>query len=148
VLWRGDALDLPFEDETFAAVSVGFGLRNVVDPDRGLAEMVRVVRPDGVVAILDFDLPRLPLLGPMYRFYLTKILPGVGQWVSRNRDGAYHYFSKSVLQFEKGESLADKLRQTGLQNVSFQQMTCGVVSLYQGVKMTSQAGRENLTKTV
>jgi demethylmenaquinone methyltransferase/2-methoxy-6-polyprenyl-1,4-benzoquinol methylase len=70
----------------------------------------------------------------MYRFYLTKVLPGVGKWISRNREGAYHYFSKSVLQFEKGESLADKLRQAGLQEVSFQQMTCGVVSLYRGRK--------------
>jgi len=133
-LWQGDALDLPFEDATFAAASVGFGLRNVADPDRGLAEMVRVVRPGGIVAILDFDLPRLPLLGPMYRFYLTKVLPGVGKWISRNREGAYHYFSKSVLQFEKGEPLAEKLRQAGLRDVSFQRMTCGVVSLYRGRK--------------
>ena len=132
VLWQGDALALPFEDKTFAAATVGFGLRNLVDPDGGIAEMVRVVRPGGVVAILDFDLPRLPLLGPMYRFYLTKVLPGMGKWISRNQEGAYHYFAKSVLQFEKGESLAGKLRQAGLQNVCFQRMTCGIVSLYRG----------------
>jgi len=134
-LRQGDAMELPFEDATFAAASVAFGLRNVADPDRGIAEMIRVVRPGGVVAILDFDLPRLPLLGPMYRFYLTKVLPGLGKWISRNREGAYHYFSKSVLQFEKGESLAEKLRQAGLRDVSFQRMTCGVVSLYRGVKI-------------
>ena len=138
VLWQGEALDLPFEDATFAAASVGFGLRNVADPVRGITEMVRVVRPGGVVAILDFDLPRLPLLGPMYRFYLTKILPGVGQGISRNREGAYHYFSNSVLQFEKGESLAEKLRQAGLQDVSFRRMTCGVVSLYSGKKTKNE----------
>jgi len=135
ILWQGDALALPFEDATFAAASVAFGLRNVADPDRSIAEMVRVVRPGGIVAILDFDLPRLPLLGSMYRFYLTRVLPGVGKWVSRNREGAYHYFAKSVLQFEKGESLADKLRQAGLHEVSFKRMTCGVVSLYRGRKI-------------
>jgi len=134
VLWQGDALDLPFENDTFAAVSVGFGLRNTIDPERGITEMVRVVRPGGTVAILDFDLPRFPLLGPMYRFYLTKILPGVGKWISRNQEGAYHYFSESVLQFAKGESLADKLRQAGLHEVSFKRMTSGVVSLYRGKK--------------
>ena len=139
VLWQGDALALPFEDATFVAATVAFGLRNTADPDHGLAEMVRVVRPGGIVAILDFDLPRLPILGSIYRFYLTRVLPGVGNWISRNREGAYQYFANSVLQFEKGESLAEKLRQAGLQNVSFKQITGGVVSLYRGRK-NGQAG--------
>ena len=132
VLWQGDALALPFAEKTFSAVSVGFGLRNVVDPDRGLAEMVRVTRPGGIVAVLDFDLPNIPLVAPLYRFYLTKVLPGIGKCVSRNREGAYHYFSKSVMQFEKGEAFINKLRDAGLQQVKMRRMTCGVATLYWG----------------
>ncbi len=134
VLWQGDALELPFEDQTFAAVSVGFGLRNVVDLRRGLSEMVRVAKPGGVVAVLDFDLPRLPFVAPLYRFYLTRFLPCLGKWISRNREGAYRYFSESILRFEKGETLADQLRDAGLSDVRFRRMTCGVVSLYWGRK--------------
>lgn len=133
-LREGDALNLPFEDELFPAVCVAFGLRNEFDPERGIAEMVRVAKPGGVIAILDFDLPGIPGIGALYRFYLKKILPIFGRWISRNREGAYDYFSESVVRFEKGETLAQRLKNAGLIEVRFHRFTLGTVSLYLGRK--------------
>lgn len=133
-LCEGDALDLPFESDLFSVTSVAFGLRNEENLVRGLAEMVRVTKIGGVVAILDFDLPRLPVISSLYRFYLTQVLPRFGQWVSRNRDGAYQYFSQSIVAFEKGESLAQRMREAGLENVTFHRFTFGTTTLYLGTK--------------
>ncbi len=133
-LFEGDALRLPFEDSLFSAVSVGFGLRNVADLDRGIAEMVRVARPGGKVAILDFTLPKFPIFSSVYRFYLQRMLPFFGQFLSTNREEAYRYFSESVMQFEKGEALAERLRAAGLVEVRFFPMTLGTVTLYLGTK--------------
>ncbi len=132
--FEGDALRLPFEDSLFSVVSVGFGLRNVADLDRGIAEMVRVARPGGKVAILDFTLPKFPVFSSVYRFYLQRMLPFFGQFLSTNREEAYRYFSESVMQFEKGEALAERLRAAGLAEVRFFPMTLGTVTLYLGTK--------------
>lgn len=133
-LWHGDALELPFEDDLFSVVSVGFGLRNVIDTDRGITEMVRVARPGGVVAVLDFDLPRIPGISFLYRIYLQRILPALGRWFSKNREGAYDYFVRSVIRFEKGAAMVEKLQNAGLENVRVQRMTFGIASLYRGRK--------------
>src|SRR5262245_23850644 len=86
---EADAQLLPFPDDFFQISTVAFGLRNVTDTDRGLAEMVRVTRPGGKVAILEFSQPRGRLFSRLYRFYFRKILPLIGQVVSRSKDNAY-----------------------------------------------------------
>src|SRR5438445_33930 len=88
---EADTQRLPFPDDAFQLVVVAFGLRNVTDTDRGLAEMVRVARPGGRVAILEFSRPRHWLFGRAYRFYFRWLLPAIGRGVSRSRDGAYDY---------------------------------------------------------
>lgn len=131
---EADAQRLPFADHRFQLVTVAFGLRNVTDADKGIAEMVRVARPGGRVAILEFSRPRHWLFGPLYRFYFRRVLPFIGQLVSRSRDNAYNYLPASVMQFPDGEALAAKLRQHGLMDVKWHPLTFGIATLYVGTK--------------
>ena len=131
---EADAQALPFPSGRFQLVTVAFGLRNVADTDRGLAEMVRVVRPGGRVAILEFSRPHHPLLGRLYLWYFRHVLPCVGQLLSRSRENAYHYLPASVLAFPDGEALAARMRGHGLANVRLYPFTFGIATLYVGEK--------------
>jgi demethylmenaquinone methyltransferase/2-methoxy-6-polyprenyl-1,4-benzoquinol methylase len=140
--WRihfleADAQRLPFPDDFFQISTVAFGLRNVTDANRGLAEMVRVTHPGGKVAILEFARPRGWLFGRLYRFYLDKILPVIGQAISRSKDNAYRYLPASILDFPDGDALAERLRQHGLRDVRWHPLTFGIAALYVGTKQTS-----------
>ena len=130
----GDALDLPFKDARFALVAVAFGLRNVGDTQRGLAEMVRVCKPGGTVAVLEFSMPALPILRHCYRFYFHTFLPKLGEWFAKNQDQAYRYLPESVLQFDQPEQLAERLTQLGVTGVQIQPMTFGIATLVWGQK--------------
>jgi demethylmenaquinone methyltransferase/2-methoxy-6-polyprenyl-1,4-benzoquinol methylase len=133
-LLEADAQRLPFPDNTFALVCVAFGLRNITDMHRGLSEMVRVTRPGGRVAILEFSRPRHRLLGFLYQWYFRYGLPLIGQLLCRNRFAAYRYLPESVLQFPDYEKLADILQSHGLRDVSFTPFTGGIATLYVGRK--------------
>ena len=130
----GDATDLPFEDDHFAVVAIAFGLRNVCDTQRGLAEMVRVCKVGGTIAILDFSMPTLPMIRHCYRLYFHTFLPRLGQWFAKNQDQAYHYLPESVLQFDQPVQLAERLAQLGIVDVQMKPMTCGIVTLVWGRK--------------
>jgi demethylmenaquinone methyltransferase/2-methoxy-6-polyprenyl-1,4-benzoquinol methylase len=136
---EADAQALPFAADTFQVVTVAFGLRNITDPDRGLAEMVRVTRPGGRVAVLEFSRPRHWLLGRLYTAYFRYVLPLVGQLLSRSKESAYKYLPESVLRFPDYEVLADKLRGHELTDVTYHPFTFGVATLYVGVKPTRPA---------
>lgn len=131
---EADAQRLPFPDNTFQIATVAFGLRNVTDTDRGLAEMVRVTKPGGRVAILEFSQPRHWLFGRLYRFYFRWVLPSVGQAISRSKDSAYRYLPASVMDFPDGEALAERLRGHGLSEVRWHSFTFGIATLYVGTK--------------
>ena len=131
---QADTQGLPFEDDRFAIVSVAFGLRNVADTDRGLAEMTRVCRPGGQVAVLEFSTPRLQPLRGLYLFYFRHILPRIGQLFARNKSAAYEYLPASVGQFPEGEALAERMRGVGLKNVKYWPLTFGIATLYLGRK--------------
>jgi demethylmenaquinone methyltransferase/2-methoxy-6-polyprenyl-1,4-benzoquinol methylase len=131
---EADTQQLPFRDDMFQITCVAFGLRNVTDTDRGLAEIVRVTRPGGRVAVLEFSKPRHWLFGRLYRFYFRHVLPRVGQWFSRSPDSAYHYLPASVLEFPDYEALTARMEQHGLTETSFYPFTFGIATLYVGVK--------------
>jgi len=131
---EADAQRLPFPHNHFQITTVAFGRRNVTDTDRGLAEMVRVTRPGGRVAILEFSQPRGRLFGRLYRFYFRHVLPRIGQAISRSEDNAYRYLPASVLEFPDGEALAERLRRHGLTEVRGHALTFGIATLYVGTK--------------
>ena len=129
-----DTLILPFLDDTFDVVSVGFGIRNVSDLEMGIREMVRVAAPGGRVVILEFTQPVNPLFRSLYYFYFTKILPFVGNLISRSQDDAYGYLPRSVMKFPNCEALKAVMEQCGLTDVQFYRKTFGIVSIHVGQK--------------
>jgi demethylmenaquinone methyltransferase/2-methoxy-6-polyprenyl-1,4-benzoquinol methylase len=131
---EADAQQLPFPDDHFQITTVAFGLRNVTDTDRGIAEMVRVTQPGGQVAILEFSQPRGWLFGRLYRFYFRRVLPLIGQMISRSKENAYRYLPASVQEFPDGEALAARLRGRGLVDVKWHPLTLGIATLYVGRK--------------
>lgn len=128
----GDALSIPFESERFSVVTVAFGLRNVGETDRCLSEMVRVCRPGGRVAVLEFSMPTLPILGGLYRFYFRSVLPRIGRWLTKNPDDAYSYLPESVLAFDDPASLRGRMERLGLIDVQTTPMTFGIATLLVG----------------
>ena len=129
-----DTLILPFLDNTFDVVSVGFGIRNVSDLELGIREMTRVAVPGGRVVILEFTQPVNPLFRSLYYFYFTKILPFVGNLISRNKDDAYGYLPRSVMKFPDCDALKAVMEQCGLIEVQFNRKTFGIVSIHVGKK--------------
>jgi demethylmenaquinone methyltransferase/2-methoxy-6-polyprenyl-1,4-benzoquinol methylase len=133
-LVEGDTQHLPLPDDTFGVVTVAFGLRNVSDTVRGVDEMIRVARPGGQVAILEFSRPRGAWLGQFYLFFFRRILPRIGQAIAPNEQGAYDYLPRSVMQFPDGQQMLDLLAARGLTELRQYPLTFGIATLYVGAK--------------
>lgn len=131
---EADAQALPFPDNEFQLVSVAFGLRNVADTDAGLREMVRVLRPGGRLAVLEFTTPRWQPLRGLYGWYFRNVLPRIGQALMRNNSAAYEYLPASVGQFYEYEQLTERMAAAGLLETRFHPLTFGVATLYVGTK--------------
>ncbi len=125
----GDAERLPFPDERFHAVTIGFGVRNFSELSVGLREIQRVLRPGGRLAILEFSRPRAFLLRRVYFFYFKFILPGIGRLVSRN-PLAYRYLYESVMDFPEGEAFRSRLTQAGFLDPVERRLTFGIATIY------------------
>ena len=132
-LGLGDALSLPFRENTFSGSMIAFGLRNVVEKEQDLSEMVRVVRPGGKVVILEFTFPQKGLMRRLYPVYFKRILPRIGGLISGDRS-AYTYLPESVLHFRYAEEYEGLMRKSGLANVLSRQLTGGVASIISGMK--------------
>jgi demethylmenaquinone methyltransferase/2-methoxy-6-polyprenyl-1,4-benzoquinol methylase len=132
-LVRGDALNLPVRDRSADAITVGFGIRNVQEPERGCAEMARVLRPGGRLAILEFGMPRVPGVRAVYEWYFNRVLPFIGRRIS-GHGGAYSYLPASVGSFPPPAEFVAVLRQAGFADVRAVPLTFGIVYLYTGVK--------------
>ena len=131
---EADTMRLPFSDDLFQIVCVAFGLRNVSDTDAGLREMVRVCRAGGVTVVLEFSMPRNPLLKTLYGWYFRYILPRIGQTLVRNTQTAYNYLPASVGEFPQGEALVRRMVAAGLTEVRCCPFTFGIATLYYGKK--------------
>lgn len=126
---EADALALPFPADSFDLVTVAFGLRNIADTAGGLAEMARVCRPGGRLAILEFSLPRFAPVRAAYLWYFRNVLPLLGNAVARNASNAYTYLNQSVEEFPSGERLADLVRAAGFDHVEMLPLTLGIATL-------------------
>ena len=129
----GDALSLPFRDNTFRAAMIAFGLRNIVKKEQALSEMVRVIQKGGKVIILEFTFPQKGLMRRLYPIYFQRILPWVGGFISGDQ-GAYAYLPESVLHFTSAENYEEIMKGVGLENVGSQSLTGGVASVISGIK--------------
>ena len=132
-LGLGDALSLPFQDETFNAAIVAFGLRNMMEKKQALSEMVRVIKRGGKVIILEFTFPQKGWMKILYPIYFQRVLPRVGGFVSGDQ-GAYAYLPESVLHFASVEDYEEIMRRVGLENLSSKSLTGGVAFVISGTK--------------
>jgi demethylmenaquinone methyltransferase / 2-methoxy-6-polyprenyl-1,4-benzoquinol methylase len=134
-LIEGDALRLPFVDCSFDGATIAFGLRNLSDVAGGLKELVRVVKPGGKVAVLEFSQPVVPGFRWLFRVYFTKVLPLVGGLIGGSKT-AYQYLPDSVSQFPDQENLAALMSQAGLEDVAYENLTGGIAALHIGRRPT------------
>lgn len=131
-LETGDSEDLQFEDNSFDAVIVAFGVRNFENLEKGLSEMKRVLKPDGIALILEFSQPR-GFFGWIFNFYSKYILPTWGKLFSGD-SAAYTYLPESVKAFPEGEEFKQILSKVGYQSTKDHRLTFGVCSIYEGIK--------------
>jgi demethylmenaquinone methyltransferase/2-methoxy-6-polyprenyl-1,4-benzoquinol methylase len=132
-LRRGDSENLPFEENKFDAVIVAFGVRNFENLEKGLADMLRVVKPGGKVVILEFSKPDKFPFREFYGLYFRFVVPIVGRLVSKDK-AAYDYLPESVHAFPRGKTFTDILDRLGYKNTACKPLTFGIASIYTGTK--------------
>ena len=130
---EADAMALPFADGEFDVVTISFGLRNVNDPKKALAEMLRVTAPGGMLLVCEFSHPQNPAFASLYRFYNDRILPTVARSVSSNAD-AYDYLNESIKDWPDQVTLSSWIRDAGWTRVAHRDLTFGIVALHRAVK--------------
>ena len=126
-----DALDLPYGPQRFDAVTVGFGVRNLADLDRGLSEMVRVLRPGGRLVILEITSPRRPPLSTFYSLWFDRVVPLLG--VAAGDSDAYSYLPESVRAFPSPRGLAERMDAAGLGEIRYTVLAGGIIAIHSGV---------------
>ena len=127
-LVQADAMNLPFSNGEFDVLTVAFGLRNMENMERALAEFARVLRPGGHLLVLDFSVPRAPLRW-LYRIYLHRIVPFLAGLLTGEK-GAYEYLGASIEEFPQGEAMSRLIASTGFDETQCRPLTGGIVSLY------------------
>jgi len=132
-LLRGDSEAINFKDETFDAVTVAFGVRNFMHLEKGLSEILRVLKPGGKLVVLEFSKPATPVVKSIYSFYMKIVTPGVGKLFSQNRD-AYKYLDESIRQFPEGKDFTSILDQLGYHQTYSKTLSLGICSIYCGTK--------------
>lgn len=129
---EGDALNLPFAEKSFDAVSIAFGLRNLATVEGGLYELHRILKPGGRVAILEFSSPVVPGFRQAFNFYFNRVLPQIGGLLSTR--SAYEYLPDSVSKFPDQKHLAAMMREVGFEDVTYKNLTGGIAALHLGTR--------------
>jgi demethylmenaquinone methyltransferase / 2-methoxy-6-polyprenyl-1,4-benzoquinol methylase len=130
----GDAEHLPMPDRSVDAYTIAFGLRNVTDPQNALFEACRVLKPGGRFLCLEFSHVVLPWLAQLYDRYSFSVLPQLGHWIGKDRE-AYQYLAESIRKFPPQEELASMMQNSGLELVSWRNLTGGVVAIHSGWRL-------------
>lgn len=125
----GDGECLPFGEGIFDGVTIGFGIRNVVELETALSEMCRVLKVGGRVAVLEFSRPRIPVFRGLYNFYFQRILPRIGHMVSRDPN-AYRYLYESVMRFPEGDDFCGRLFDAGFSDIQAVRLSFGIATIY------------------
>lgn len=129
----GDGTDLPFEDDTFDAVTISYGLRNISDTEKALSEMLRVTKPGGRIVVAEFSTPTITPIKVAYQQFLPRVIPALGYLVSSN-PSAYAYLAESIAAWPDQEELGRKFLNVGWKNVEFRNLTGGIVALHRATK--------------
>ncbi|RLB07499.1 MAG: SAM-dependent methyltransferase [Deltaproteobacteria bacterium] len=129
----GDAERLPFREDTFDRVIVGFGIRNLADPQQGVKELFRVLKGEGRLVILEFGKPTLVIFKDLYRWYLSRFIPWAGGLISRQKE-VYRYLHDSIMAFLEQEELMEMMKRAGFLQIHSRQLTWGITNLYIGEK--------------
>ncbi|WP_370644426.1 demethylmenaquinone methyltransferase [Nesterenkonia sp. LB17] len=129
----GDAMNLPFADDTFDAVTISFGLRNIVDPLAGLREMLRVTKPGGRLAVMEFSDPTNKVFNTVYNEYLMRALPPTARAVSSNPE-AYVYLAESIRAWPDQDHLAAEISAAGYAAVKYRNLSGGIVAIHHATK--------------
>jgi demethylmenaquinone methyltransferase / 2-methoxy-6-polyprenyl-1,4-benzoquinol methylase len=135
-LMTGDSENIPFQDESFDVTMVAFGVRNFADPLKGLSEMYRVLKNDGVVMVLEFSRPERFPFRNIYSFYFTRMLPFIGRFFSKDKS-AYNYLPESVMRFPDNEAFLSLLQEAGFSETVQKRLSGGIASIYRGKKVIS-----------
>jgi demethylmenaquinone methyltransferase/2-methoxy-6-polyprenyl-1,4-benzoquinol methylase len=143
---EADAQNLPFPDQSFDVLSIAFGIRNVMDPARAIAQFARVLRPGGRLVVLEFDRPSNPLIRTFNSLYTTRIMPRTATLVSGDQSGAYRYLPASVNTFLTSTQLSDLISASGFQFMGSHGLTFGVCRCYLAIR-TGDFGSHSPIKT-
>ena len=132
-LLNGDSETIKFDDDSFDAVTVAFGVRNFQQLEKGLSEIRRVLKPGGKLVVLEFSKPKAPVIKQVYNVYMNIVAPGIGKLFSKNRN-AYKYLDESIKKFPEGKNFTTILDQLGYTNTYCKPLSFGICSIYCGEK--------------
>ncbi|MGL4266890.1 MAG: demethylmenaquinone methyltransferase [Weissella cibaria] len=132
-LTQGNAMELPYEDDTFDLVTIGFGLRNLPDAEKGMQELYRVLKPGGQLVVLETSQPDNPVIKPFWKMYFKGVMPMMGKVFAHDKD-SYDYLEKTTEEFMSFTALADLMRETGFKTVVYQRFNFGAAAAHFGIK--------------
>ena len=132
-LTQGNAMELPYEDDTFDLVTIGFGLRNLPDAEKGMQELYRVLKPGGQLVVLETSQPDNPVIKPFWKMYFKGVMPMMGKVFAHDKD-SYDYLEKTTEEFMSFKALANLMTDTGFKTVTYQRFNFGAAAAHYGIK--------------